>query len=228
MSRDDLDRISVASPCTESWEEMSGDHRVRFCGKCEQNVYRLTDLPRAEAHALLDRARGGEEICVRYARRADGTIVTNDCPSTIQRGRGGGPLLNVVKTVAAGLAATLSAGLTTGCFEDQQPVTPAPQPPQQTLPQQPRQPVDPDEHLRMEMGEVAVPLPDEEAQRRQEEQERALREQEERARAIPRRPQLREEVQGGLCAPDDLRVRAKPAPEREPKLLPIAKEGEQE
>ncbi|HBP23887.1 MAG TPA: hypothetical protein DEA08_39675 [Planctomycetes bacterium] len=222
MSGDELDRISVASPCTESWEDMRGDDRVRFCGKCEQDVYRLTDLPRVEAYALLERARGGEEICVRYARRADGTIVTNDCPSTIQRGRGGAPLLNVVKTVAAGLAATLGAGLSTGCFEDEpQPVTPAPtktsqqQPTQQAPVDAPQQkPVEPVDH-RIEMGEVALPAPD---------TERQAQEQDKDPQGIPQRPRMDEEIQGGMCPPEDLRVEAKPQPEREPKLLPIAKE----
>ena len=115
---DDLDRIGVANPCTESWEGMVGDDRVRFCGKCEQNVYRLTDLPRAEANELLARSQAGEEICVRFARRADGTVVTNDCPSQLERGRASLPLLNAAKTIAAGLVATLGAGLSTGCFED--------------------------------------------------------------------------------------------------------------
>lgn len=224
---DALDRIDVASPCTESWEGMVGDDRVRFCGKCEQSVYRLTDLPRVEAYALLERARGGEEICVRYARRADGTIVTNDCPSTIQRGRGGTPLLNVVKTVAAGLAATLGAGLSTGCFEDEpQPVAPAPskttqqQPTQQTsvdAPQrQPQQkPVEPVDH-RIEMGEVALPAPD---------TERQAQEQDKDSQGIPLRPRRDEEIQGGMCPPEDLRVQPKPQPdEREPRRLPIAKE----
>lgn len=238
MSGDELDRISVASPCTESWEDMQGDNRVRFCGKCEQDVYRLTDLPRVEANALLERARGGEEICVRYARRADGTIVTNDCPSTIQRGRGGLPFSSVVRTLAAGLAATVGAGLTTGCFEEEpQPIAPQSSRPQ-TQPQvgqppaQPQQTLVPDEHLRMEMGEVALPAPDREEELRQKRlrqqelrEELAAQEKEQEPRAVPRRRDLRE-VQGGMCPPpEDLRVRPKPQPdEREPKLLPIAKE----
>jgi len=163
---DALDRIDVANPCTEAWEGMAGDDRVRFCGKCEQNVYRLTDLPRAEANELLARAQAGEEICVRYARRADGTVVTNDCPSQVQRGRGSLPhLLNTAKAIAAGLVATVGAGLSTGCFEEDHQttgrmVTPATQTQQQPQGQgeapEPAQPT-PSEEVMGDM--VCEPLP---------------------------------------------------------------------
>src|SRR4051812_43681240 len=36
-----LDSLTVASPCSANWAEMTGDDRSRFCGKCEKNVYNL-------------------------------------------------------------------------------------------------------------------------------------------------------------------------------------------
>ncbi len=74
-----LDAISVASPCSEKWDEMLGDDRVRFCLLCEKNVYNLSAMSRADAEALLT-ARAGSEMCVRYFKRTDGTIMTSDCP----------------------------------------------------------------------------------------------------------------------------------------------------
>jgi hypothetical protein len=77
-TRSMLDRIAIASPCKESWDEMVGDERVRFCGRCAKNVYNLSAMTREEAEAVID--QNERRVCVRLARRSDGTVVTNDCP----------------------------------------------------------------------------------------------------------------------------------------------------
>ena len=73
-----LDLIQIASPCPMSWHEMEGDDRVRFCEECSLNVYNLSGMKRAEAEALVTSTEG--RLCVRYHQRADGTIITRDCP----------------------------------------------------------------------------------------------------------------------------------------------------
>lgn len=73
-----LQRVKVASPCKERWDDMTGDEHVRFCGRCEKNVYDLSSLTAAQAEALL--AERGESMCVRFFRRSDGTVLTSDCP----------------------------------------------------------------------------------------------------------------------------------------------------
>jgi hypothetical protein len=73
-----LDRITIATPCTEDWNQMSGDDRSRRCAKCEKNVYDLSEMTTKEAEALL--AAKGEKPCVRIFRRPDGTVITSDCP----------------------------------------------------------------------------------------------------------------------------------------------------
>jgi hypothetical protein len=92
-----LDNLRVASPCNVSWEAMTGDDRVRFCGSCEKDVYNLSALARAEAEALL--AKHGSSICVRLYQRADGTVLTADCPVGVRR-----------KRVRRGVLAAASAG----------------------------------------------------------------------------------------------------------------------
>ncbi|HVV83074.1 MAG TPA: hypothetical protein VHE35_08330, partial [Kofleriaceae bacterium] len=72
-----LDNVSVASPCREAWDRMTGDARVRLCASCDRHVYNLTELSRDEAEALLLERNG--ELCVRYFRRWDGTILLADC-----------------------------------------------------------------------------------------------------------------------------------------------------
>lgn len=72
-----LDHVHVAKPCNADWNQMQGDDRVRTCGLCDKQVYNLSELTRAEAEALLIERAGG--LCVRYYRRADGTILLADC-----------------------------------------------------------------------------------------------------------------------------------------------------
>jgi hypothetical protein len=73
-----LESLRIASPCNEDWDDMSGDERVRFCGKCEKNVYNLSAMSRAAAEELV-RAKEGR-LCVRFYQRSDGTILSGDCP----------------------------------------------------------------------------------------------------------------------------------------------------
>ena len=80
MSRFDspLNNIKIASPCSADWEGMFGNERKRFCGDCKLNVYNISGMTRTEAEWLLEQSEGS--LCVRYYRRADGTILTKDCP----------------------------------------------------------------------------------------------------------------------------------------------------
>jgi hypothetical protein len=73
-----LEDIRVASPCTAPWEDMKGDERVRFCGRCEKNVFNLSAMTREEAEALVAGKEG--RLCVRFYRRSDGMVLTADCP----------------------------------------------------------------------------------------------------------------------------------------------------
>ncbi|MGI8981778.1 MAG: hypothetical protein ACR2FY_21320 [Pirellulaceae bacterium] len=73
-----LDQISVASPCTVSWDSMQGDERQRYCKLCQKNVYNLSGMRRDEAESLVGASKG--RLCVRYYRRHDGTVLTADCP----------------------------------------------------------------------------------------------------------------------------------------------------
>ena len=73
-----LGNLNVASPCSADWDAMYGDERKRFCGQCKLNVYNLSGMTRDEAESLIMNAEG--RLCVRFYRRADGTVITQDCP----------------------------------------------------------------------------------------------------------------------------------------------------
>ncbi len=82
---------------------MEGDERVRRCAECNLDVYNLSEMT-AEAAAEFLRARGGERTCVRMFQRADGTLLTRDCPVGIARIR---RTLGRLWTAAVALAAFL-------------------------------------------------------------------------------------------------------------------------
>jgi hypothetical protein len=90
-----LDNIRIASPCSESWEGMEGDERVRFCGGCSKFVYNLSSMTEREAQDLIAGNEG--RLCVRLYRRKDGTVLTSDCEVGVRRKR-------VTKIAAAALA----------------------------------------------------------------------------------------------------------------------------
>jgi hypothetical protein len=77
-----LDRISIASPCSANWDSMPGTDQVRHCGECNKNVYNLSAMTRREAEALLQETEG--RLCARLYRRADGTILTENCPAGLR------------------------------------------------------------------------------------------------------------------------------------------------
>lgn len=86
MKNGELGDIKIASPCEASWDEMTGDDRVRHCGQCQRSVYNLSEMTADEVAALLG-ARG-RLPCVRLYQREDGTVLTReDCPVGVERVR---------------------------------------------------------------------------------------------------------------------------------------------
>jgi Carboxypeptidase regulatory-like domain len=98
-----LDNVRVAAPCSVSWESMSGTNVVRFCDQCELHVYDFSQLTREEAESLVAGTEG--RICGRLYRRADGTILTKDCPAGLRAIR-----RRVGRMATAAVAALLSLG----------------------------------------------------------------------------------------------------------------------
>lgn len=110
MTKTSLDLIQIASPCHVSWDDMTGDERRRFCRHCNLHVYNLSDMPRDEAEALVSGAEG--RTCIRLFRRADGTVLTRDCPIGLRALRQ--RLVRSVATLAGLIVALLSGTLLAG------------------------------------------------------------------------------------------------------------------
>lgn len=77
-----VDRIRVASPCDASWDDMTpigDDGRTRHCVTCDLAVHDLAAYTAVEVDSLL-RQHEGRRLCVNLYRRADGRVLTRDCP----------------------------------------------------------------------------------------------------------------------------------------------------
>jgi hypothetical protein len=57
---------------------MSGDERVRYCRLCKLSVYNFSAMRGDEIRELVAGSSG--RICGKLYKRADGTILTKDCP----------------------------------------------------------------------------------------------------------------------------------------------------
>lgn len=75
---DVLNAIRIASPCPASWDNMAGDDRSRHCNHCDRTVYDLSGYTAEAAVALL--TAQSDTVCLRLHRRADGRVLTADCP----------------------------------------------------------------------------------------------------------------------------------------------------
>ncbi len=64
---------------------MTGDERVRHCGACDKNVYNFKEMTRTEIEVLLLKTEG--RVCARLFQRADGTVLTRDCPVALAKVR---------------------------------------------------------------------------------------------------------------------------------------------
>jgi hypothetical protein len=102
-----LDRVDVASPCSVSWDGMAGNDRVRHCGQCRLHVYNLSEMTAEEAVAFVQGVEG--RACVRFYRRADGTMITRDCPVGLRAVRM--RAARAMARIAAGAAFLISGGL---------------------------------------------------------------------------------------------------------------------
>jgi hypothetical protein len=71
--------LRIASPCPADWNKMAGDECVRHCAECNLNVYNLSAMTERRVQKLIQDSRR-KRLCTRFYRRADGTVLTQDCP----------------------------------------------------------------------------------------------------------------------------------------------------
>jgi hypothetical protein len=70
--------LQLGIQCPADWDQMiGGNDHVRHCPTCRRDVHNLSVMTSQEAEAILKRQEQGR-VCVRFARRADGRVVTRD------------------------------------------------------------------------------------------------------------------------------------------------------
>lgn len=113
-----LDNISIATPCSAEWDNMSGTDTIRFCGQCSKNVYDISAMSESEAVSFL----AGQQMvpCLKFFRRADDTIIFDNCPAGLRRVRSG--VKATVKFVSTVLA-TLMYSVAAFAKDETQPVS---------------------------------------------------------------------------------------------------------
>lgn len=109
-----LESISVSAPCKADWNKMLGDNQVRFCQECKLNVYNLSGMSREQAENVI-RAKEGN-LCVRFYRRLDGTVLTQNCPVGLKALK-----QKVARTATAVISATIAFFTGLGAWYNLQP-----------------------------------------------------------------------------------------------------------
>ena len=105
-----LAQITISTPCQMDWDLMTGDDQVRFCRRCQKNVFNFAAMSES---AALDLLQSKTDVCARIFRRPDGTIVTQACPPPLPPVSAGKNrfqfslmALLVLMTTSAGLSAS--------------------------------------------------------------------------------------------------------------------------
>jgi len=93
---------------------MLGNDQVRFCQECKLNVYNLSGMSREQAEDII-RAKEGN-LCVRFYRRSDGTVLTQNCPVGIKAIK-----QKVARTATAIISATIAFFTGLGAWYNLQP-----------------------------------------------------------------------------------------------------------
>lgn len=113
MSKNEfLKQIEVKDPCSQDWDEMTGNDEVRFCSHCNLNVNNLSAMTRKQALKIVRESNG--RICVRYVRHpVDKTPVFADRLHQITR-----------RTVIAAGVLGASLSLSTLTYAQGEPIRP--------------------------------------------------------------------------------------------------------
>ncbi len=64
--------VPIITPCTRTWESMSGSSTERFCEDCQKHVHHLSNMTRREAEKTLAGRDG--ELCVVYRHDEAGEL----------------------------------------------------------------------------------------------------------------------------------------------------------
>jgi ankyrin repeat protein len=109
-----VDDIRVDNPCSQAWNEMIGNDRVRFCTHCAKDVKDISAMKRKDAMRLVRKMNG--KLCVKY--RIDPNTKRPIFLDTVQT------ITRRVPAMAAGAMATSLAFSSAGYAQSDTPQSP--------------------------------------------------------------------------------------------------------
>ena len=122
-----LPLLEINTPCTESWDEMSGDVQSRHCFHCQKSVYNFAEMATDEVREVL---HSGESVCAQIRRLNDGSIVTRDTWQPQLSNRRG-----LLQRLCSATLAILTTAMMTGCGQDRAANIQSPPEPVEQLPE---------------------------------------------------------------------------------------------
>jgi hypothetical protein len=66
-----LKHVKIARQCPVEWDELSGDQKTRYCGRCQLHVLNLETANQEDLVNAVLRAAAGERVCVGVSARRD-------------------------------------------------------------------------------------------------------------------------------------------------------------
>src|SRR5215467_6887645 len=98
-------QLRIASPCSQDWDSMIGNHRVGFCEHCQLSVQNLDLASQKQIRRLI--ARSGDRLCVSYSQPVPPRVPT--VPILHKIGRRTSALAAGAVTAALGLSTAIGA-----------------------------------------------------------------------------------------------------------------------
>lgn len=98
-------QLRIASPCTQDWDSMIGNDRVRFCEHCQLSVHNLDLASRKQVRRLI--ARSGDRLCISYSEPAPRRVPT--IPFLHKIGRRTSALAAGAVTATLGISSAVAA-----------------------------------------------------------------------------------------------------------------------
>ena len=103
-----LDELTVPIQCFVPWDSLNGDDVARHCSSCNQTVHNVSAMSTVEAAAFV--AANEHNVCLRFYKRPDGTIITRDCQEEIPLRQKG-----VIRRAGLLILSWLGLSLIAGC-----------------------------------------------------------------------------------------------------------------
>jgi hypothetical protein len=68
----EIAKIEITDPCTVAWDSLTGNENMRYCNKCNANVYNFERMTNKQIEKLVLKNNG--KLCASIRLQSDGDI----------------------------------------------------------------------------------------------------------------------------------------------------------